>query len=63
MPPLAGKIFIHSAQLFTISTGSNLGNTSNGKVERQHRVIKERAHACRSTLPFEVLPRMLLVKW
>ena len=26
------------------------------EIERQHRVIKERAHACRSTLPFEVLP-------
>ena len=26
------------------------------EIERQHRVIKERARACRHTLPFEVLP-------
>ena len=32
------------------------------EIERQHRVIKERARACRSTLPFEVLPRLLLVE-
>ena len=32
------------------------------EIERQHRVIKERAHACRHTLPFEVLPRLLLVE-
>ena len=32
------------------------------KIERQHRVIKERARACRSTLPFEVLPKLLLVE-
>ena len=31
-------------------------------IERQHRVIKERARACRHTLPFEVLPRLLLVE-
>ena len=31
-------------------------------IERQHRVIKERARACRSTLPFEVLPKLLLVE-
>ena len=32
------------------------------EIERQHRVIKERAHACCSTLPFKVLPKLLLVK-
>ena len=32
------------------------------EIERQHRVIKERARACHSTLPFEVLPRLLLVE-
>ena len=32
------------------------------EIERQHRVIKERARACRSTLTFEVLPKLLLVK-
>ena len=32
------------------------------EIERQHRVIKERARACRSTLLFEVLPKLLLVK-
>ena len=32
------------------------------EIERQHRVTKERAHACRSTLPFEVLPKLLLIK-
>ena len=32
------------------------------EIERQHRVIKERAHACRSTLLFEVLPRLLLIE-
>ena len=32
------------------------------EIERQNRVIKERARACRSTLPFEVLPQLLLVK-
>ena len=32
------------------------------EIERQHRVIKERARACHSTLPFEVLPKLLLVK-
>ena len=32
------------------------------EIERQHRVIKERARACRSTLPFEVLPKLLLVE-
>ena len=31
------------------------------EIERQNRVIKERAHACCSTLLFEVLPRLLLV--
>ena len=32
------------------------------EIERQHRVIKEQASACRSTLPFEVLPWLLLVE-
>ena len=32
------------------------------EIERQHRVIKERARACRSTLPFEVLPQLPLVE-
>ena len=32
------------------------------EIERQHRVIKERARACRSTLPFAVLPKLLLVE-
>ena len=32
------------------------------EIERQHRVIKERERACRSTLPFEVLPQLLLVE-
>ena len=32
------------------------------EIERQHRVIKERARTCRSTLPFEVLPKLLLVE-
>ena len=32
------------------------------EIERQHRAIKEKARACRSTLPFEVLPRLLLVE-
>ena len=32
------------------------------KIERQHRVIKERAHACRHDLPFKVLTRLMLVK-
>ena len=32
------------------------------EIERQHRVIKERALACRSTLPFVVLPKLLLIK-
>ena len=32
------------------------------EIERQHRVIKERARACRSTLPFEVLSKLLLIK-
>ena len=31
------------------------------EIERQYRVIKERARACRSTLPFEVFPQLLLV--
>ena len=31
-------------------------------IDCQNRVIKERARACRHTLPFEVLPRLLLVK-
>ena len=32
------------------------------EIERQHRVMKERAHTCRHTLTFEVLPWLLLVK-
>ena len=32
------------------------------EIERQHRVIKERVRASRSTLPFEVLPRLRLVE-
>ena len=32
------------------------------EIERQHRVIKERARACCHMLPFEVLPRVLLVE-
>ena len=32
------------------------------EIERHHRVIKERAHACPHTLPFEVLTRLLLVE-
>ena len=32
------------------------------EIERQHRVIKKRARACCYTLPFEVLPRLLLVE-
>ena len=32
------------------------------EIERQYRVIKEQARACRSTLPFEVLPRLLVVE-
>ena len=32
------------------------------EIERQHCIIKERARACRHTLPFEVLPWLLLVK-
>ena len=32
------------------------------EIEGQHRVIKEQARACRSTLPFEVLPRLILVE-
>ena len=32
------------------------------EIKRQHRVIKELARACCSTLPFEVLPRLLLVE-
>ena len=31
------------------------------KIERQHRMIKERARACRHALPFKVLPRIMLV--
>ena len=37
-------------------------NEHGPEIERQHRVIKERARACRSTLPFEVLPKLLLVE-
>ena len=32
------------------------------EIDCQNRVIKERARACRHTLPFEVLPRLLLVE-
>ena len=32
------------------------------EIERQPRVIKERARACRPTLLFEVLPKLLLVE-
>ena len=32
------------------------------EIKRQHRVIKERARACRSNLPFEVLPEFLPVE-
>ena len=32
------------------------------EIKRQHRVIKERTCACRSTLPFEVVPKLLLVE-
>ena len=32
------------------------------EIERQYCVIKERARACCYTLPFEVLPRLLLVE-
>ena len=32
------------------------------KIERQHRVIKERARVCRHTLPLKVLPRLMLVE-
>ena len=31
------------------------------EIERQHCVIKERARACRHSLPFKVLPRLMLV--
>ena len=39
MPPLAGNMFIHSAQLFTILTSSSHGNTSNSKLERHARAL------------------------
>ena len=32
------------------------------EIKWQHRVIKERARACRHSLPFKVLPRLMLVK-
>ena len=32
------------------------------EIKRQHRVIREHARACRSNLPFEVLPKLLLVQ-
>ena len=32
------------------------------ETERQHRVIKERARACRNSLPFKVLTRLMLVE-
>ena len=32
------------------------------EIERQHRVINERARACQHYLPFKVLPRLMLME-
>ena len=32
------------------------------EIERQHRVIKERARACRHSLPFKMIPKLMITE-
>ena len=61
---LDGKFVPLRTELLNMVIHSNFAtrNEHVTEIERRHRVIKELAHECRSTLPFEVLPKLLLVK-
>ena len=61
---LDGEFVPLHTDLLTLGINPNFAtrNEHVPKIEWQHRVIKERARACRHTLPFKVLPRIMLVE-
>ena len=61
---LNGEFVPLCTDLLTLGINPNFAtrNEHVPKIERQHRVIKERARACRHSLPFKVLPRLMLVE-
>ena len=61
---LDGEFVPLCTDLLTLGINPNFAthNEDVPKIERQHRVIKERAWACRHSLPFKVLPRLMLVE-
>ena len=61
---LDGEFVPLCTDLLTLGINTNFAtrNKHVPEIERQHRVIKERARACRHSLPFKVLPRLMLVK-
>ena len=61
---LNGKFVPLCTDLLNLGINRNFAthNEHVPEIERQHRVIKERARACRHDLPFKVLPRLMLVE-
>ena len=43
-----------------LNTASDLEHVP--EIERQHRVIKERAIACRHSLPFKMVPKIMIIE-
>ena len=60
---LNGEFVPLRTDLLTLVINPNLAtpNEHVPKIERQHRIIKERAWSCRHALPFKVLPRLKLM--
>ena len=61
---LDGEFVPLRTDLLTLGINPNFStrNEHVPKIERQHRVIKERARACHNSLPFKVLPRLMLLE-
>ena len=62
--PLDGEFIPLNTEFLNMRIHANFAtrNEHVPEIELQHRVIKERARVCCSTLPFEVLPKLLLVE-
>ena len=60
---LDGEFVPLHSDLLTLGINPNFATRNEyvPKTEREHRVIKEGARACRHALPFKVLPRLMFV--
>ena len=61
---LDGEFMPLRTDLLTLGINTNFDTRNDHvpEIERQHRVIKERARACRHALYFKVLPQLMLVE-